>query len=107
MDISKDHIIQTLDALAQDSRLDIFRLLIACSPDGMCVGDIGTALSLPHATLSFHLEKLKQAGLIVGEKQGRSVLYRADTAVLQTTLNYLTENCCGGMTCDVKKDFQC
>lgn len=102
--MDKLSVIDALDALAQESRLDIFRLLIEKNPEGYMVGEIGKKLDLPNATLSFHLEKLKQANLVRCEKQGRSTICRANSETLLQTLSYLTENCCqkGRVDCRIK-----
>lgn len=92
--MDKLKVIEALSALAQESRLDIFRLLIEMGTEGMMMGAIGEKLDLPHATLSFHLDKLKQAGLIVARKDGRSVIYSTDYQAFVETINYLTKHCC-------------
>ena len=90
--------VQTLAALAQDARLDIFRLLVRGGVDGMAAGDIGRAIGLPAATLSFHLKELKNAGVVHCRRNGRSLIYSPDFGVMNDLLSYLTENCCQGMT---------
>lgn len=85
-----------LAALAQESRLDIFRLLVESGPAGLPAGDIGDRLALPGATLSFHLKELRQAGLVSCRRAGRSLIYAADFAAMDGLVAYLTENCCGG-----------
>lgn len=92
--MDKSNVIAALDALAQESRLDIFRLLVEKGPAGLMVGAIGEKLTLPHATLSFHLDKLRHSGLIQSEKQGRATVYRANYNVLVGAIEYLTKNCC-------------
>ena len=92
--MDKKAVITALGALAQESRLDIFRLLVETGPDGLMMGAIGEKLGLPHATLSFHLDKLKQAGLIVGAREGRTLTYSANYDALVGSIRYLTENCC-------------
>jgi DNA-binding transcriptional ArsR family regulator len=92
--------IQTLSALAQESRLAIFRLLIQAGPQGMTAGTIGEALDLPPATLSFHLAGLARAGLARSRQDGRFVIYSADFDTMNRLVGYLTENCCGaGASC--------
>jgi ArsR family transcriptional regulator len=91
----KDAII-ALAALAQESRLDIFRLLVQAGADGLPVGQIGERLDLPAATLSFHLKELKQADLITFRREGRSLIYSAEYPAMNALLSYLTENCCQG-----------
>lgn len=88
--------IAALAALAQESRLDIFRLLVQAGPDGMPAGQIGERLGLPSATLSFHLSHLKQSGLVKFRRESRSLIYTAEYAAMNALLAYLTENCCQG-----------
>lgn len=85
-----------LTALAQETRLDIFRLLVTAGPGGCAAGDIGARLSLAPATLSFHLKELRRAGLIICRRQGRSLVYSADFDTMNGLVTYLSENCCGG-----------
>ncbi|TAK81926.1 MAG: ArsR family transcriptional regulator [Betaproteobacteria bacterium] len=91
--------IQALGALAQESRLKIYRLLVEAGPQGMAAGDIGEKLGLPPATLSFHLAGLSRAGLAKGRQEGRFVIYSADFQNMDALVGYLTENCCGGQAC--------
>jgi len=84
-----------LAALAQESRLDIFRILVQAGPDGMAAGLIGEHLGLPSATLAFHLKELKNAGLVTFTRKGRSLIYAAEYPAMNALLFYLTENCCG------------
>jgi DNA-binding transcriptional ArsR family regulator len=92
-----------LAALAQESRLDIFRLLVQAGPEGLAAGVIGERLALPAATLSFHLTQLRQAGLIAFRRDGRSLIYAAAYPAMNGLLAYLTENCCRGdaSTCGI------
>jgi ArsR family transcriptional regulator len=92
--------IQSLAALAQESRLSIFRLLVQAGPQGMAAGSIGEALDLPPATLSFHLAGLTRAGLAKSRQEGRFIFYMADFAGMNALVGYLTENCCKGETCE-------
>jgi ArsR family transcriptional regulator len=85
-----------LAALAQESRLDIFRLLVQAGEEGMPAGKIGEELGLPSATLAFHLKELKHAGLIAFTRDGRSLIYAAVYPTMNDLLAYLTENCCQG-----------
>lgn len=87
-----------LAALAQESRLDIYRLLVQAGPAGMPAGHIGAALGLPSATLAFHLKELKTAGLVAATRDGRSLIYAAEYPTMNALLSYLTENCCGRPT---------
>ena len=85
-----------LAALAQESRLDIFRTLVQAGPSGMAAGQIGDHLGLPSATLSFHLNQLKHAGLVRFRRDGRSLIYAAEFGAMNALMRYLTENCCQG-----------
>jgi DNA-binding transcriptional ArsR family regulator len=85
-----------LAALGNPNRLSIFRLLVEAGPDGCTPGEIAEVLSLPGATLSFHLKELSLAGLIAGEAQGRHITYRADFDAMNGLVEFLTRNCCGG-----------
>jgi len=91
--------VQALSALAQASRLAIFRLLVQAGPAGMPAGAIGEKLELPAATLSFHLAGLTRAGLAQSRQEGRFVIYSADFEGMGRLLTYLTEDCCGGKAC--------
>jgi ArsR family transcriptional regulator, arsenate/arsenite/antimonite-responsive transcriptional repressor len=91
--------VQSLGALAQESRLSIFRLLVQAGPAGMAAGSIGEKLDLPPATLSFHLAGLTRAGLAQSRQEGRFVIYSADFEGMGSLLAYLTEDCCGGKAC--------
>lgn len=90
-----------LAALAQDSRLAVFRLLVQAGPAGLCVGDIGARLRIAPPTLSFHLKALAQAGLVGSRQEGRFVFYAPDIEAMNALVDYLTENCCGGQSCGV------
>jgi ArsR family transcriptional regulator, arsenate/arsenite/antimonite-responsive transcriptional repressor len=94
--MEKTDALAALAALAQESRLDIFRLLIQAGQQGMSAGRIADRLGLPSATLSFHLSQLRHAGLIRFRRDGRSLIYAAEYAVMNDLLTYLTENCCRG-----------
>ncbi len=94
-----NHVVDALAALAQPSRLAIYRALVQAGPEGQAAGAIGAALGLPAATLSFHLAQLAHAGLVHGRQQGRFVIYTADFAAMNALVGYLTENCCGGAEC--------
>jgi len=88
--------VPALAALAQTSRLAIFRWLVELGPEGACPGDIAEKLDIPPATLSFHLKALLHAGLIQADKSGRFIHYRADFKAMQALLDFLSQNCCGG-----------
>ena len=93
--MEKSAALAALAALAQESRLDIFRLLVQAGTDGLAAGRIGEQLGLPSATLAFHLKELKHAGLATFTRSGRSLIYAAEYAAMNGLLTYLTENCCG------------
>jgi DNA-binding transcriptional ArsR family regulator len=86
--------IKVLSALAQESRLAIFRLLIEQGPEGLPVGAIGDRLGLANATLSFHLKELLHAGLVTSRQSGRFIYYAPVIAAMNGLVGYLTENCC-------------
>ncbi len=94
--MEKDEAINILAALAQETRLDMFRLLVRAGPTGMAAGEIAEHLGLAAPTASFHLKELRQAGLVAQRRQGRSVIYVAGYSAMQRLLGYLTENCCRG-----------
>lgn len=94
--MKKTAVITALSALAQDTRLDVFRLLVEVGPQGLPAGEIGERLGLPGATLSFHLSTLKHAGLIRCRRESRSLIYSADFEAMNALLTYLMENCCAG-----------
>lgn len=91
--------LKALGALAQDTRLAIFRLLVQAGNDGLSVGTIADKLDLPGATLSFHLKELANADLIEARQDGRFIYYSANYAQMNGLLAYLTENCCQGGDC--------
>jgi DNA-binding transcriptional ArsR family regulator len=99
MEITQDHAVDALAALAQATRLAVYRLLVEAGPQGLAAGAIGERLELPPATLSFHLAHLSRAGLVKSRQEGRFVIYSADFASMNALVGYLTENCCGGRAC--------
>jgi ArsR family transcriptional regulator, arsenate/arsenite/antimonite-responsive transcriptional repressor len=94
--MEKIDVVGALAALAHESRLDVFRLLVQAGPAGLPAGRIGERLGLPPATLSFHLNHLKQADLVTFRREGRSLIYAAAYPTMNALLGYLTENCCEG-----------
>ena len=88
--------VAALAALAQDNRLDVFRLLVQAGPDGMPAGAIADALHLAPNTLTFHFDRLRAAGLVTVRRDGRSMIYAARFETMNSLLGYLTDNCCGG-----------
>jgi ArsR family transcriptional regulator len=95
--MEKSDAIAALAALSQDNRLDVFRLLVRAGHDGMAAGAVATALSLAPNTLSFHFDRLRQAGLVTVKREGRSLIYAARFETMNALLAYLTENCCAGV----------
>lgn len=93
--MEKSDVIAALSALAQDTRLDIYRLLVQAGPDGLAAGRIGEQLRLASPTLAFHLKELKNARLTNCRRDGRSLIYAAEYPTMNGLLGYLTENCCG------------
>lgn len=93
--------ITVLSALAQESRLAIYRLLVEHAPDGLVVSAIAERLGVANTTLSFHLKELVYAGLITSRQEGRFIYYAASIAAMDDLIGYLTENCCRatGKTC--------
>jgi ArsR family transcriptional regulator len=91
--------ISALAALAQDSRLAVFRLLVQAGPQGIAASKIADRLGLPSSSLSFHLKELTHAGLIVPRQDGRFVIYSANFTTMNALVGFLTENCCGGNPC--------
>lgn len=94
--MERQNVITALAALAQETRLDIFRLLVGAGPDGYAAGRIGEALGLPSATLSFHLKEMRHAGLVTVRREGRSLIYAANFATMTGLIDYLTRHCCAG-----------
>lgn len=97
--MEEKNVIKALAALAQPTRLRVFRWLVVAGRDGATPGAIAAALDLPAATLSFHLKELRTAGLIEQERRGRHLVYRTDYARMNDLLSYLTDNCCQGQPC--------
>lgn len=88
--------VAALGALAQETRLEIFRILVQKGPAGMAAGRIGERLKLAPPTLSFHLNQLRFAGLVEHRRESRSIVYSANFKAMNELVGYLTENCCGG-----------
>jgi ArsR family transcriptional regulator len=98
--VDKKSAVRSLAALAQDSRLDVFRLLVQAGPEGMPAGEIAERLGIPSSTLSFHVKALVHAGLIESRQQGRFIYYSADFGAMNGLVAFLGENCCGGRPCE-------
>jgi ArsR family transcriptional regulator, arsenate/arsenite/antimonite-responsive transcriptional repressor len=94
--MKKPDALAALAALAQDNRLDIFRLLVRAGREGMSAGSIASALKLAPNTLTFHLDRLRDADLVTVEREGRSMIYAARYDTMNGLLAFLTENCCQG-----------
>ncbi len=94
--MKKSSVVAALGALAQDTRLDIFRLLVQKGPEGLPAGEIGERLRQPSPTLSFHLNQLRFSGLVTSRRESRSIIYSANFKAMNELLAYLTDNCCGG-----------
>jgi ArsR family transcriptional regulator len=94
--------IEALGALAQEHRLAVFRQLVQAGDAGMAAGAIAEAIGIPGSSLSFHLAQLRNAGLILQDRQHRSLIYRANYAAMNALLGYLTENCCAGSSCEAE-----
>lgn len=99
--MEKKNALAALTGLSQESRLDIFRLLVEQGPGGMAAGEIAERLGVPNATLSFHLRELSRAQLVTARQEGRFIYYAASFATVNGLVAYLTENCCKGSTCEV------
>ena len=97
--MKKTDAIAALAALAQDNRLDVFRLLVQAGPGGMPAGAVASALDLAPNTLTFHFDRLRMAGLVTARREGRSIIYLAQFAAMNALIAFLTENCCGGVSC--------
>jgi len=91
--------VKALAALAQASRLRVFRLLVGAGPDGLCPGQIAEALAVSANLLSFHLKELQYCGLITQEREGRFLRYRADMNAMTQLMAFMTANCCQGEPC--------
>ena len=97
--MEKTDAVTALGALAQDNRLDVFRLLVQAGPAGMPAGAVAEALNLAPNTLTFHFDRLRMAGLVTVRREGRSMIYAARYETMNDLLGFLTENCCGGAPC--------
>jgi len=96
--MKKSTAVAALGALAQETRIDIFRLLVAEGSEGLPAGEIGSRLRLPSPTLSFHLNQLRYAGLVTSRRESRSIIYAANYKTMNGVLGYLSENCCRGQS---------
>jgi ArsR family transcriptional regulator len=94
--MEKAQAVAALAALAQDNRLDVFRLLVQAGPEGLPAGQVAAGLGLPPNTLTFHFDRLRMAGLVTVRREGRSMIYAARFDTMNAVIAFLTENCCGG-----------
>jgi DNA-binding transcriptional ArsR family regulator len=94
--MDKADAVAALAALAQDNRLDAFRLLVEAGPEGLTAGEVASALKLAPNTLTFHFDRLRAAGLVTVCRDGRSMIYAARFETMNALLRYLTKNCCKG-----------
>jgi ArsR family transcriptional regulator, arsenate/arsenite/antimonite-responsive transcriptional repressor len=106
--MKKPDALAALAALAQDNRLDVFRLLVEAGPEGMPAGSVAAALKLAPNTLTFHFDRLREAGLVTVQRDGRSMIYAARYDTMNALLAFLTENCCRGRAdeCVPTKDIK-
>lgn len=95
--MKKPDVLAALSALAQENRLDAYRLLVQAGPDGLAAGEVAASLRLSPNTLTFHFDRLREAGLVTVRRDGRSMIYAARFDTMNALLGYLTENCCGGV----------
>lgn len=105
--MEKQTAINALSALAQETRLDIFRRLVPLGETGLPAGMLGGQLGIPNATLSFHLQQMRHAGLVTCRRKGTQIIYAAHYTTMNELIGYLTENCCQGepcLTCLPKND---
>jgi ArsR family transcriptional regulator, arsenate/arsenite/antimonite-responsive transcriptional repressor len=93
--MEKAQAVAALAALAQDNRLDVFRLLVQAGPQGLPAGHVAAALGLAPNTLTFHFDRLRMAGLVTVRREGRSMIYAARFDAMNAVIAFLTENCCG------------
>jgi DNA-binding transcriptional ArsR family regulator len=91
--------VKALTALAQGTRLSIFRILVQAGKECLSAGQIAKTLDIPNATLSFHLKELTNVGLITARQESRFIYYAANFTVMNELLGFLTENCCAGHSC--------
>ncbi|SAL27067.1 ArsR/SmtB family transcription factor [Caballeronia humi] len=99
--------VRALSALAHESRLAIFRLLVVAGPEGMAAGELAQALGLSPSSLSFHLKDLSHAGMAESRQDGRFVIYTANFGAMTDLIGFLTENCCSGTTCEASDPPDC
>jgi len=96
-----------LGSLAQQTRLEVFRLLVQRGPEGLSAGTIAEALDVPASSLSFHLQQLMHAALVTQKRRSRQLIYAANFDQMNALVAFLTENCCGGVTCGPAESARC
>lgn len=94
--MKSDQVVKALAALAQPTRLEVYRILVAAGPAGLAAGNLAEKIGIAPASLSFHFKTLSHAGLIESRQEGRFIYYSANFEVMNSMVDYLTENCCGG-----------
>ncbi len=100
--MTEQEAVRSLAALAQQTRLQIFRLLVVTGTEGMNPSRLSEELGVPSSALSFHLKELTHANLITQERDGRNLIYRASFSNMNDLLSFMTANCCAGDTCEVQ-----
>jgi ArsR family transcriptional regulator len=105
--MDEDLAVKALAALAQSSRLRVFRAIVGAGPEGMQPGQVSQALEIPPNTLSFHLKELQHAGLVSVQREGRFMRYRADMSTMQSLVGFLTDHCCQGVPCVEMRPVAC
>lgn len=102
--MNEPDVVKALGALAQETRLKLFRLLVVAGPDGLTPGQMAERLEVAPTALSFHLKELSHAGLVSAERDGRNLIYRAEFQAMDRLLGFLTAACCQGKGCLVSKN---
>lgn len=105
--MNESDVVKALSALAQETRLKLFRLLVVAGKDGLTPGHMAEALAVAPTALSFHLKELSHAGLVSTERHGRHLIYRAEFAAMNGVLAFLTAECCAGQPCEVQTQPVC
>jgi ArsR family transcriptional regulator len=98
--------VDALAALAHENRLTVYRMLVEAGPQGLNAGTIAARLKIPPSSLTFHIQHLHRAGLVTQERNSRQLIYAADFTAMNDLVGYLTENCCGGASCESACDPQ-